>query len=98
MKKINYTLMSLVLLAFAFSLEAASERSNGQNAGNKRDGSTQEKFDIMERNQNEDTDTLAIPLDDSEVEDEEEIDYAEGEDEFDLPQYDRKLPQNDRNR
>lgn len=44
-----------------------------------------EKYDIMHRNQIDDTDVLAIPLDDSEVEDEEEINQLEKKEVFDLP-------------
>ncbi len=92
MKKINYVLMCLALCALSFSLQAASpDRNQATSSAKKADGSVQEKFNIMERDENEDTDTLAIPLDDSEVEDEEELDYAEGKNEFDLPQQDQKL-------
>lgn len=42
-------------------------------------------YDIMDRNQVDGTDVLAIPLDDSEVEDEEEINKAEKRDTFKLP-------------
>lgn len=38
----------------------------------------QEKIGIMEEDENEDTDTLAIPLDESNVEDNIQIDQAEG--------------------
>lgn len=89
MKKIS-VLLSVALLTLSFSLQAASsDQSNAtkQQVATNKEGSTQEKFDIMERDENEDTDTLAIPFDESEVEDEEELDQLEGKDEFGLPQY-----------
>lgn len=50
------------------------------------DDDDEDYYDIIERNQIDNTDTLAIPLDDSEVEDEEEINKAEGRNTFKLPQ------------
>lgn len=44
-----------------------------------------EKYEIIKRNRIDSTDTLAIPFDDSEVEDEEEINTLEKKEVFDLP-------------
>ncbi len=49
------------------------------------DGDDEDEYDIMERNAIDDTDTLAIPFDDSEVEDEEEINQLEKKEVFQLP-------------
>lgn len=48
--------------------------------------SAQEKYDIIKRDQIDSTDTYAIPLDDSEVEDEEELNRIENKQVFPLPQ------------
>lgn len=79
MKKFNFYLPLFMLGAFICSLGAADQVKTQHS-----NGLTQEKFDIMERDENEDSDTLAIPLDDSEVEDEEELQNM-GE-KFGLPQ------------
>ena len=44
-----------------------------------------EEYNLLKRDQVEPTSTLAIPFDDSEVEDEEEVNRIEGKDLFDLP-------------
>ncbi|MBS4162905.1 Uncharacterized protein PRO82_000183 [Candidatus Protochlamydia amoebophila] len=43
------------------------------------------KYEIMRRNEIDNTDVLAIPLDDSEVEDQEEINQIEKKEVFALP-------------
>ncbi|WP_075882562.1 hypothetical protein [Candidatus Protochlamydia sp. W-9] len=43
------------------------------------------KYEIMRRNRIDDTDVLAIPLDDSEVEDQEEVNRFEKKEVFALP-------------
>jgi hypothetical protein len=94
MKKINFCLsLGFILGALFCSLEGTSNDQIGARTSSEKKGdqsTTQQKFEIMERDENEDTDVLAIPLDDSEVEDEEEIDELEEEDDddddtFDLP-------------
>jgi hypothetical protein len=59
--------------------------SSTQTATKNDSSPTQEKYDIMRRNEIDDTDVLAIPFDDSEVEDEEEINQAEKKEVFSLP-------------
>lgn len=49
------------------------------------DGNPSEKFDIMRRDERSGTDALAIPLDESEVEDEEDINAYEKNNTFNLP-------------
>lgn len=90
MKKSNLFLsMSLMLGMFFVSLEAEdklNDKTNTKKVTVQEDKAlTDEKFNIMERDENEDSDTLAIPFDDSEVEDEEEIDRIEDKNEFNLP-------------
>lgn len=88
MKQINFCAsLGLMLGSLFCSLEGASEgrvyttvTSAAQNPS-----TTQEKFNIMERDQNEDSDALAIPFDESEIEDEEQIDQDEDQDVFNLP-------------
>jgi hypothetical protein len=48
-------------------------------------GSANEQYDIMRRDEIDTTNTLAIPLDTSEVEEEEEINRAEQRNVFSLP-------------
>ena len=82
MKKFSIQLLSILsLFILTASLEAASTPAKPQPKAS----STQEKYDIMHRDQVEGTDVLAIPFDESEVEDEEQIDLDERKDIFDLP-------------
>ncbi len=53
----------------------------------KNDGNTKQKDEIMLRDQIDTTDSLAIPLDDSEIEDEEEVNRAEKKQVFNIPSY-----------
>ncbi len=93
MKKVNiYMLMSLMLSMLSFSLEAASNDSASKQTAHStaRDTTStateeDDEYDILERDQIDSTNTLAIPFDDSEVEDEEEIDRDEDRDIFHLP-------------
>ncbi len=95
----NVSKISMILIVvcgvLSFSLEGAetppatnqpNDKTQDKVSAPKGNGSsTQQKFDIMERDEMEDTDTLAIPFDDSEVEDEEEINRAEKKEVFSLP-------------
>lgn len=77
LKKIFVTLLTL-----SFASLVHADANTNQPVPNKNSANSpkmNERFQIMEANQNEDTDTLAIPLDSSEVEDEEEIDRLEGQ-------------------
>jgi hypothetical protein len=92
MKKIHFFMsLGLILGTLFCSLEGASAGQNqaktsvGSPTKKADNSSVQEKFDLMERDENSDTDALAIPFDDSEVEDEEQIDLDEKEDLFSLP-------------
>lgn len=92
MKKINICMfMGLIVAVLVLPLEAASTHQpstkKGQESSTATSTATEEddEYDIMERDEIDDTDTLAIPFDDSEVEDEEEIDLLEKKDVFSLP-------------
>lgn len=74
MKKIGFT--HLLTIAFLpLLLEGASNPSSQPQTA--RDLQTEQKYQILKRDQVDPTSTYAIPLDDSEVEDEEEIERAE---------------------
>jgi hypothetical protein len=77
-----YIVTGLSLCVLSCSLEGVSST---QTTTKNDSGTTQEKYDIMRRNEIDDTDVLAIPFDDSEVEDEEEINRAEKKEVFPLP-------------
>ncbi len=95
----NVSKISMILIVvcgvLSFSLEGAetppatnqpNDKTQDKGSAPKgNESSTQQKFDIMERDEMEDTDTLAIPFDDSEVEDEEQINRAEKKEVFSLP-------------
>ena len=88
MKKTNlYFMISFVLGILVFPLTGAGNDSKKPPASNPA-GSTKNsypEYDILDRDQIDNTDALAIPFDDSEVEDEEEINRLEGKDVFHLP-------------
>lgn len=95
MKKMNlFALMSLLLGICVLPLEGATDSSTpSQNiqsssktgpSGSHADEEDDE-YDIMERDEIDDTDTYAIPFDDSEIEDEEEINQAEKKEVFPIP-------------
>lgn len=91
MKKMTVYLFASLLLCGVFcSLEGVDQSAPAnapadRAAMNKNAAETKEKDYIMRRDQIDNTDTLAIPLDDSEIEDEEEINRAEKRDVFPLP-------------
>lgn len=90
MKKMTVYLFASLLLCGVFcSLEGVDQPAQAaapdRAAMNKNAAETKEKDYIMRRDQIDNTDTLAIPLDDSEIEDEEEINQAEKRDVFPLP-------------
>ena len=88
MKKFNLSLVFGFALAICGSLQGAETQVPVKSENAKQnDKVTQEKeeYDILKRNQVDTSDTLAIPYDDSEVEDEEEVDRIEGKDLFHLP-------------
>lgn len=77
LKKIFTTLLALSFVSFA-NAEVTSNAKPAVNPDNSANSAkNKERFDVMKVDENEDTDTLAIPLDSSEVEDEEEIDRLE---------------------
>lgn len=84
MKKLHLCLIVGFLFVFSTALEGADAKPADKSLSTK-EGTTQEKDEIIKRNQIDDTDTLAIPFDDSEVEDEEEINQLEGKKVFNLP-------------
>jgi hypothetical protein len=98
MKKINfYFLMGISLGVLTLPLEGATNpqtpantQASTKSAHHPATNSTaadeeDEEYEILDRDQIENTDTLAIPLDDSEVEDEEEVNRAEKKEVFNLP-------------
>lgn len=93
MKKIDvYFFMSLVVGILSLPLEGVSDStktSAGTQVRSKALASNvheqEDEYDIMERDEIDDTDVLAIPFDESEVEDEEQIDLDEKKDVFHLP-------------
>lgn len=71
----------IVLSSMVLSLCAVSTYVDGaesQQAIQKSNANIQEKIDIMEEDESGDTDPLAIPFDESNVEDEIQIDQDEG--------------------
>lgn len=77
-RKLNYLILTMVL---AISSNLQSNQNNSANQ-NKVDN---EKYDILRRDQVDQTDIFEIPLGDSEVEDEEELNRAEKKEVFKLP-------------
>lgn len=76
MKKMNqYLLMSALFGVLSFQSEGFAANSANNDA----------KYEILKRDQVDDTDTYAIPFDDSEVEDEEEVNAIEKKEVFKLP-------------
>lgn len=88
MKTMSYCLFFGFILSLSSTLQGADEKSAAAPvAPNTNAQVTTEKgeYNILKRDQIDVTDTLAIPLDDSEVEDEEEVNRIEGKDLFNLP-------------
>lgn len=84
LKKMTIRLSSILsFLAIASVLEGAEAVQTKSNPA--AINQTQEKYSIMKRDQVEPTDSLAIPFDESEIEDEEQIDLDDKKDVFDLP-------------
>lgn len=77
MKKRQVALSLMTLWISTFSMTLQAQQSNA--------AKLDEKYDIMKRDQIDETDIYAIPYDDSEVEDEEEINRDEKRDVFPLP-------------
>lgn len=88
MRKLKiYFLMSLMVGLLSLPLEGASNASThvASKAAASHVQEEEDEYDIMDRDEIDDTDALAIPFDDSEVEDEEQIDLDEKKDVFHLP-------------
>lgn len=81
--------MSCILLTIAFALrlgvEAAPAATPAEGQKANPSAATDDKYEIMKRDQREGTDVFAIPLDESDIEDEEQIDRDEKKDVFPLP-------------
>lgn len=75
----TYSLCFALLISSPLMLMGATTNQSGSNA------STQEKFNLMERDEKNGTDALAIPFDESEIEDEQQINMDEKKDVFQLP-------------
>lgn len=88
MKKVNFYLSFVLMLGAFFALEGVSNNQNHPNApiNSSTSTTTQEKYDLMRRDEIDNTDSLAIPLDESEIEDEEQIDFDDKKEIFPLPQ------------
>ena len=87
-KKIQL-LVVVAMTALTLSVHAAPVQTNGSQAkpAAKNGNSTyDEKVNLMKRDQIDNSDVYAIQLDNSEIEDEEEINKLEGKNVFDLPQ------------
>lgn len=92
MKKVNISVLTSLIFGVLF---LSSEAAADYHQSNTKEGQTfhsinssqeeDDEYDILERDEIDDTDSLAIPFDDSEVEDEEEIDHLEKKDVFHLP-------------
>lgn len=91
MKKLNLSLLTCFILALALPALAADDQkgetaaAQSEKAQLSAHSNTDAKYEIMRRDQIDTTDALAIQLDDSEVEDEEEVNLLEGKEVFDLP-------------
>lgn len=92
MKKTNLSVLLSCILALLCPLQCAVAQSGA--TGSKADSSKMntksvteqdEEYELMDRDQVDDSNTLAIPFDDSEVEDEEEVNRLEGKDLFKIP-------------
>lgn len=89
MKHLKY----VVLFSFLFALSTLQSAANDNNKATVNPQAKQqsaevqnEKYNILNRDEFvDDTDTLAIPLDDSEIEDEEEVDRILKKNVFPLP-------------
>ncbi len=92
MRKMNlYVLMVLALGVLALPVEGVYHPLNRDkerltdSSHDMNDLEEDDDYDISERDEIDGTDALAIPLDDSELEDEEEINRAEKREVFQLP-------------
>lgn len=80
-------LATISFLALSNSIEAQPQpnRPAAQPSQSAAGSKTQEKFNIIDRDQVDETDIYAIPYDDSEVEDEEQLNRLERKEVFPLP-------------
>ncbi len=89
MKKFMMSVFIAGCVSFITLLDASSQIDNNQKmsseSAKERISSVQEKDDLMRRDEIDGTDTLAIPFDESEIEDEEQIDLDNKADTFPLP-------------
>lgn len=97
MRKFNFSLLCGFILAISSPLQGAEEKKDvkapekaasstpNAKAEQKSIETQREEYNLLKRDQIDTTDTLAIPFDDSEVEDEEEVNRIEGKDLFNLP-------------
>ena len=94
-KVIGLYLLSMGLVIFCSNVEAAPNSNSASKRSPERTGSTfNEKLEIMADDQEEGTDVFAIPLDDSDVEDQIQINLDEkrNPNRLDLP----KVPESKR--
>ena len=86
LNKKSQLLATLITITLISSAHAAPSSQPTQRLNSHYNGSNyEEKVDLIKRDQIDNTDTLAIPFDDSEIEDEEEINHLEQKKVFDLP-------------
>lgn len=80
------SLLALFSLMMAVDAQAQSNsQANRQAPPKQATSNPNAPYEILKRNEIDDTDVLAIPLDDSEVEDEEEINQLRRREVFPLP-------------
>ena len=79
-KAVLFGWIILILSGTYLELHAANQdfASERDRQTSNRENRTQEKYQILEENQMDDTDIYAIPYDDSEFEDQQELDLLEG--------------------
>jgi hypothetical protein len=93
MKAIYFFLCAGLILGISTPLQSASHQNKHSSASPAASSTRQaevdeeeDEYDVMDRDQVDDSDVLAIPFDDSEFEDEEDVNRMEGRDVFNLPQ------------
>ncbi|WP_042281795.1 hypothetical protein [Candidatus Protochlamydia sp. R18] len=84
-EKLMKLLTVLSLFTLVTTAEAAVSKPASSSTQADSNSRVDAKYEIMRRNGIDDTDVLAIPLDDSEVEDQEEVNRIEKKEVFALP-------------
>lgn len=82
-RNMNYIVL-IIAFSIRFGVEAAATQTDQQKNGTNVQP-TNEKYELMNRDQKEGTDIFGIPLDESAIEDEAQIDRDEKKDVYPLP-------------